>query len=79
MQTTYFIKMFKKQYGIPPIAYFNRLKIYKAMSLLLSTDLSVDAIAQNVGINDPSYFARMFREHANITPTRYRLEFKHKL
>lgn len=76
MQTTYFIKRFKKQFGMPPISYFNRMKIYKSMTFLAVTDLPVDKISQMVGINDSSYFARMFRSFTNVTPTKYRTEFK---
>jgi len=79
MQTTYFIKRFKKQFGIPPISYFNRMKIYKAMTLLAGTDLPIDKIAQMVGISDSSYFARMFRSFAKVTPTKYRTEFKRNI
>lgn len=76
MQTTYFIRKFKKQFSIPPIAYFNRLKIYRSMTLLTGTDLPVDKVAQLVGIADSSYFARIFKQHTKITPTMYRNEFK---
>lgn len=72
MQPTYFIRQFKKAYGIPPIAYFNRLKIYKAMGLLAGTDVPIDEVAKRVGIADTSYFARVFKKHCKITPTQYR-------
>ena len=75
MQTTYFIKRFKKTYGLPPIAYFNRMKIYKAMELLVRGDMAVEQIAREVGIHDSAYFARMFKKHCNITPTKYRAQF----
>lgn len=76
MQPTYFIKKFHKAYGMPPLAYFNRMKIYKAMGLLAGTKLSIEEIAREVGIFDTSYFTRVFKKHCNVTPTKYRAEFK---
>lgn len=76
MQPTYFIKRFKKNYSLPPIAYFNRMKMYKAMGMLSGTDLAVEKIAKKVGITDTSYFARVFKKYCGITPSRYRAEFK---
>lgn len=76
MQTTYFIKRFKKNYGLPPIAYFNRMKMYKAMGMLSGTDLPIEQISKKIGITDTSYFARVFKKYCNITPSQYRTEFK---
>lgn len=76
MQPTYFIKQFHKVYGIPPMAYFNRMKIYKAMGLLAGTDMSIEAISKTIGILDTAYFTRLFKKHCNITPTKYRAEFR---
>ncbi len=76
MQPTYFIKRFRAAYGIPPMAYFNRMKMYKAMGLLAGTTLTVEEIARKVGIFDTSYFARIFKKYCSIPPTRYRAEFK---
>ena len=76
MQDTYFIKKFSKAYGISPLAYFNRMKIYKAMGLLAGTNMSIEEISKEVGIADSSYFTRMFKKHCKVTPTRYRSEFK---
>ncbi|MBE7053987.1 MAG: AraC family transcriptional regulator [Ruminococcaceae bacterium] len=76
LQPTYFIKRFKKNYGIPPIAYFNRMKMYKAMGMLSGTDMPIEQIGKKVGITDTSYFARAFKKYCNITPSQYRIEFK---
>ncbi len=78
MQPTYFIKRFRKNYGIPPMAYLNRMRMYKAMGLLAGTDISIEEIARNVGIFDTSYFSRIFKKHCNVTPSDYRQEFRKK-
>ena len=76
LQTNYFIKKFKQSYGLPPIAYFNRMKVYKAMSMLAGTNLSIEQISKKVGIDDTSYFARVFKKYCSVTPTQYRGEFR---
>lgn len=76
MQPTYFIRRFKKTYGLPPCAYFNRMKIYKAMGMLAGTDNSIESIALTVGIGDTSYFARLFKKYCGVSPSKYREEFK---
>lgn len=75
MQPTYFIKKFKEAFGKSPMAYFNMLRIYKSMSLLVATDYPIEQIALEVGINDKAYFSRIFKKHCNITPSDYRKLF----
>ena len=76
MHPTYFVRKFGDAFGLPPRAYLNRLRIYKAMSLLSATDLSIEDVADAVGIRDRSYFARIFKRHAGVTPTEYRGAFR---
>lgn len=76
MQPTYFIKRFGEIFGVPPLYYFNRMKIYKAMGLLSGTDLSIEEISKQLGIRDTSYFTRMFKKHCSLPPTAYRAEFR---
>lgn len=76
MQSTYFIKKFKTSLGDTPITYVNKMKMFKAMSLLASTDFSVEKIGQKVGIYDSSYFAKLFRKHCFTTPVEYRKMFR---
>lgn len=75
MQTTYFIKKFKAAFGMSPISYLNKLKIYRSMTLLLSTGLSVEGVARSVGIYDSSYFSKMFKRFCLISPNEYRKLF----
>ena len=76
MQTTYFIKKFKAAFGVSPISYLNKLKIYRSMTLLLSTDLPVEKIAQSIGIYDSSYYSRLFKKQCALSPVEYRRLFK---
>ena len=78
MQPTYFIRKFKQAFGMPPQHYFRQLKLYQAMHLLVSTDLSIEVIALQVGMEDASYFARFFKKESGVTPREYRNAFKRK-
>ena len=76
MQPTYFIKRFRECYGVPPMAYLNRMRMYKAMGLLAGTEISIEEIARAVGVLDTSYFSRIFKKHCKVTPSEYRREFR---
>ncbi len=76
MSPTYFVKKFRENFGLPPLAYLNNIRMHKAMSLLLGTKKSVGEISEEVGITNSSYFVRAFKKHASVTPTEYRNTFK---
>lgn len=78
MQPTYFIRRFRRCFGLPPMAYLNRMRIYKAMRLLAGSELTIEQIAHEVGIQDASYFARVFRKQTNATPSEYRTRFQRR-
>ena len=72
---TYFIRLFKQEFGLSPIQYINRKKVERAQLLLFTTDSSVKEVAYKLGFSDHSYFIRLFRKVAGITPQEYRRLF----
>lgn len=68
----YFGKKFRQRYGCSPISWLNRLRIQKAQELLAATDLPVADIAEQVGLNDSSYFSRLFKETTGLYPVKFR-------
>ncbi len=64
--------LFKHQTGYAPIDYFTRLRMHRACQLLDTTELSVKAVAVQLGFEDPLYFSRVFRLVNEKTPTAYR-------
>ncbi|MEO5995808.1 MAG: AraC family transcriptional regulator [Chitinophagaceae bacterium] len=72
LSASHFSFVFKKNTGFPPIEYFNHLKVQKACQYLLFTDLRVKEIANNLGIEDPYYFSRMFTKVIGVSPGEYR-------
>lgn len=57
-----------------PIAYLLSYRLDVAKHLLETTDDSVTQIAVKVGIDNISYFNRVFKKHCGVTPTAYRLK-----
>lgn len=64
--------LFKKNFGISPIAYLNRYRLSAATQLLAETDMSISAIGAEIGINDPLYFSKLFKKIYEVSPRDYR-------
>ena len=52
--------------------YVSWLRIERAKVLLLTTDMSITDIANEVGFGSIHYFSRFFKEKENITPNEFR-------
>lgn len=52
--------------------YLNKIRIKKAMELLMTTELTISEISANVGYSDQSYFTKVFKKQAGISPSQYR-------
>ena len=65
------LRRVKSVTGRTPIEILVDLRLTKAMELIKakSADQSIGNIAYEVGFNDPSYFARKFKEHFGILPS----------
>lgn len=73
----YFRKMFTEIYGIPPKKYINLIRITKAKELLLSDEISMQQISEEVGFHDVYSFCKAFRKANDCTPTEYRKNQSH--
>ena len=65
--------------GHSPQAYLQRLRIAQSKELLHHSNLRISEVAWQVGLQDVSHFSRLFREHAGVTPLRYREGVRGKL
>jgi AraC family transcriptional regulator len=70
----HFLRAFKATVGATPHGYQIQLRLDRVRTLLETTDLPVAEIAAQVGYDDPSYLARLFRKHLGTTPAAYRRE-----
>ncbi len=56
--------------------YLQQIRIEHACHLLESTNLTIDEIGKNVGINDIKYFHQIFKAHLGTTPGNFRKLYK---
>ncbi|MBS0027692.1 AraC family transcriptional regulator [Chitinophaga sp. 22321] len=75
MSPSFFFKQFKKHTGYSPVAYFNFLKIQKAIQLIHTTQYNISEVGSKIGIDDPYYFSRLFKKQMGISPRQYINEF----
>ena len=69
---TYLSTLFKKETGYSIWEYINDVRVNRAQSLLANSDLSIVEISRMCGFEDQSYFTKVFRKIAGITPKKYR-------
>ncbi|MEZ0484381.1 helix-turn-helix transcriptional regulator [Fibrella aquatica] len=74
LSTSFFCRKFKQDTGYAPIEYFNHLRIQKACQLLHFSNLRINEVASQIGIDDPFYFSRLFKKQMGISPNEYRKE-----
>ncbi len=72
MSESHFSHTFKEMVGVSPKQYVTRAKMLKAQELLETSDLSVKAIAANLGYDDPGYFAKVFARSVGENPSEFR-------
>ncbi|MFT3760256.1 GlxA family transcriptional regulator [Thauera sp.] len=70
------IRRFKAALEQTPLAYLQDLRLEAARRLLETGDLSMDAIAGQVGYADTSSFSRLFRQRVGMSPGAYRNRFR---
>jgi two-component system, response regulator YesN len=68
----YLSHTFKDELGITFIEYLTRVRMEAAKTMLADRSLSMQAIAEAVGYDDASYFSKVFKKNAGVTPNQYR-------
>lgn len=68
----YLTRLFKNTYGMTINNYIINKKITKAKELLRFSNLNIDSIAKECGIDDSNYFSRLFKQIENVSPNNYR-------
>ena len=66
-----FIRRFVNSTGMTPLDYVHALRLEEAKQILETEDLSIEAIAEQVGYEDTSFFGRLFRRKVGLTPAQY--------
>lgn len=72
LDKSYIIRLFRQFYQETPISYHQKVRINRAKSMLLYTNLSVTEIASNTGFSSIHDFDRVFRKMDGAAPSVYR-------
>ncbi len=68
----YLTRIFKEQFGISVNSYLAQIRVTHAKQLLRFSDLTIEQIGRECGIEEPAYFARVFKKVEGIAPGEYR-------
>lgn len=69
-------RKFKKVFHITPSKYILNIRIQEACQLLIHSSLPLIEIANDCGFYDQSHFSRQFSKSMNISPLKYRKQFR---
>ncbi|MDX1941483.1 MAG: AraC family transcriptional regulator [Saprospiraceae bacterium] len=72
----YFLREFKKMFGVPPYKYLQQRRIQEAKRLLETSSLSISNICALVGYDDLSSFGKLFKKYYLQSPEQFRLTKK---
>ncbi|MBQ8525740.1 MAG: exo-alpha-sialidase [Clostridia bacterium] len=68
----YMLHIFKKTTGITILEYKREARLTKAKEMLLNSDKTISAIAQECGFGSSAYFSKIFAQSEGISPSEYR-------
>ena len=69
---SYLSVLIKKELGLPFQDYLIQERMKKAKLLLLTTDLKIYEIAEQVGFEDMNYFSQRFKQVVGLTPRQFK-------
>ena len=67
-----FKRRFSAATGYTPVEYVQALRIEEAKQILETEDMAIEDISAAVGYEDPTFFRRLFKRCAGVTPAQYR-------
>lgn len=72
LSASYLSKLFKDEIDKTIIEFLTEVRIEKAKKFLITSELSLQSIAEKVGYGDASYFSKVFKKEEGISPSEYR-------
>jgi AraC-like DNA-binding protein len=68
----HFARSFTARLGCAPFAFQRRVRMRKAQQLLVSTELSIQAVGASLGLENATHFSRCFRDEVGCSPREFR-------
>lgn len=78
MNPSYISRLFKEKTGKSFTEYLTNIRLEKAKTILLETDLKVEEIGKSLGYNKSYYFIKLFKEHTGSTPGDFRKIYSYR-
>lgn len=75
MSRTVFFNKLKSLTGFSPVEFVREVRFERAAEYMRDTQFTVSEISYKVGIEDPRYFSRCFKQKFGTTPSEYRTKF----
>jgi len=73
---THFRRIWQDQVGCPPARHIMNLRLRRACRLLVESQTSIAAVAEQIGFADPFHFSRRFSARFGLAPQAYRERHK---
>jgi AraC family transcriptional regulator, arabinose operon regulatory protein len=72
LSPTHFAHLFRDQIGVSPLRYLEEQRMARATLLLQDNELSIAAIAEDLGYANPFHFSTRFRRWSGMPPSQWR-------
>jgi signal transduction histidine kinase/CheY-like chemotaxis protein/ligand-binding sensor domain-containing protein/AraC-like DNA-binding protein len=71
MSRVHLFRKLKALTGLPPSIFIRNARLEKSARLLIENTGNITEVANSVGISNPSYFTKCFRNHFKMSPKNY--------
>ncbi len=78
VNASYLSDLFRREYGITLTEYVAKERIDHAVHLLKNTKKTVQEVASECGIQDASYFTKLFKKYTEMTPNQFKTSVQGK-
>lgn len=68
-------RLFHQHVGITVVQYLTKIRVKKAVALLLESDYTIERIAELVGYSNGKYFTKIFKQFTGLSPGQYRKNY----
>lgn len=72
ISVSHIMRVFKHQYGMSPMKYFNQAKVSYACRLLVNTNYSIEYISELLSFSEPEYLSKCIKKQTGLSPLQYR-------
>ena len=76
LSVSHFRALFREAFGCSPYEYLMKVRMNKATSYLLESNMRIGEIAALCGFSDQLYFSRLVARRYGISPTAYRNKYR---